>query len=129
MSRKPRKSATVSLPKGVHRVVSRGREYFYYQLGRGTSHVGERVKLPNDPQSPEFWIAVRQAQGITGPVVDGTMGALIDAYQEAWPGLPRKLADSTLEQYRRQLRIVRKVWGDLQADALRPSHVQALVEK
>lgn len=27
------------------------------------------------------------------------------------------------------MRIVRKVWGDLQADALRPSHVQALIEK
>lgn len=73
MSRKIRKPATVSLPKGVHRVVSRGREYFYFQTGRGTTHVGERIKLPNDPHSPEFWQAVRQAQGISGPVAADTM--------------------------------------------------------
>jgi len=124
-----RHKATVSLPRGVHRVVSRGREYFYYQTGRGTDHVGERIKLPNDPQSPEFWVAVRQAQGIVGSVPTDTIGALIDAYEAAWPGLPRKLADSTKEQYRRSLRVVRKAWGDLQADSLRPSHVQALIEK
>jgi hypothetical protein len=47
----------------VHRVVSRGREYFYYQFARGTPHQGERTKLPNDPQSAEFWTALRQAQG------------------------------------------------------------------
>lgn len=129
MSRKFRKPATVSLPKGVHRVVSRGREYFYYQAGRGTKHVGERVSLPKDPQSPEFWQAVRQAQGIAGPIATDTIGALIDAYETAWPGLPRKLSNGTMEQYRRQLRVVRKMWGDLQAEALRPSHVQALMEK
>jgi hypothetical protein len=117
MSRR-RLRAQVSLPKGVHRVVSRGREYFYYQTGRGTDHVGERLKLPNDPQSPEFWQAVRQAQGIVGPVPTDTIGALIDAYEAAWPGLPRKLADSTKEQYRRSLRVVRKAWGDLQAESL-----------
>lgn len=43
--------------------------------------------------------------------------------------LAGRLADSTTEQYRRQLRVIRKVWGNLQADALRPSHVQALMEK
>ena len=42
--------------------------------------MGERIKLPNDPQSPEFWQAVRQAQGIVGPVATDTIGALIDAY-------------------------------------------------
>ncbi len=129
MSRKLRQPATISLPKGVHRVVSRGREYFYYQEGRGTKHVGERIKLPNDPRTPEFWQAVRQAQGINGFVATDTIGSLIDAYEAAWPGLPRKLADSTTEQYHRQLRVIRKVWGNLQADALRPSHVQALMEK
>ena len=126
---KRRGRVAVSLPKGVHRVVSRGREYFYYQAGRGTDHVGERVKLPNDPQSPEFWQAVRQAQGIGGPVPTDTINALIDAYETAWPGLPRKLASSTQEQYRRSLKVVRATWGDLPAASLRPAHVQALIEK
>lgn len=127
MSRQ-RHRATVSLPRGVHRVVSRGREYFYFQLGRGTDHEGKRVKLPKDPQSPEFWHAVRQAQGIVGPVATDTIAALIDAYEVAWPGLPRKLTDSTQEKYRQSLRVVREAWGNLQAESLRPSHVQALIE-
>lgn len=129
MSRKRRHRQTVTLPKGVHRVIARGREYFYYQAGRGTTHVGERIKLPNDPQSPEFWQAVRQAQGFVGPVATDTIGALIDAYETAWPGLPRKLADSTKDHYRNNLRVVREAWGNLPAGSLRPSHVQALIEK
>ena len=127
MSRKSRRGA-VSLPNGVHRVVSRSREYFYFQIGRGTSQQGPRIALPNDPHSPEFWNALRQAQGIVGPVPADTINALADAYETAWPKLPRKLSDATKEQYRRSLRVVRKAWGDLRADTLRPSHVQALME-
>ena len=123
-----RHRSSVTLPKGVHRVISRGREYFYYQAGRGTDHPGERVALPNNSQSPEFWNAIRQAQGIVGPVPSDTVNALADAYETAWPTLPRKLSDATKEQYRRSLRVVRAAWGDLRADALRPSHVQALMD-
>jgi integrase len=127
MSRQRRKSV-VTLPKGVHCVVSRGREYFYYQAGRGTERQGQRIRLPSDPQSPEFWQAIRQAQGIVGPVPTDTINALCDAYETAWPTLPRKLSDGTKEQYRRSLGVVRAAWGNLRADALRPSHVQALIE-
>jgi hypothetical protein len=63
MVKRKRARAAVELPTHVHRVVSRGREYFYYQFARGTPHQGERTKLPNDPQSAEFWTALRQAQG------------------------------------------------------------------
>lgn len=122
-------SLKVPLPPHVHRVLSRGREYFYYQKGRGTPHAGPRISLPNDPQSPEFWTAVRQAQGLVGPVATDTIGALIDAYIVSWPGLPRKLSAGTQEQYRRHLKIIRAAWGDLKAEQLRPSHVQALIER
>jgi hypothetical protein len=81
--------------------------------------------LPKDPQSPEFWQAVRQAQGIAGPVPTDTINALCDAYETSWPTLRRKLSDGTKEQYKRSLGVVRDAWGDLRADALRPSHVQA----
>ena len=123
------KEPAVALPKGVHRVVSRGREYFYYQEGRGTRTPGKRVPLPRDPHAPEFWNAVRQAQGVGGSVPTDTMGALIDAYEGAWATLPRKLAPSTQEQYRRSLRVVRDHWGDLRAVSLSPRHVQGLMEK
>ena len=124
-----RHRAAVSLPKGVHRVVSRGREYFYYQAGRGTDHPGPRSALPKDRRAPEFWQAIRQAQGIVGPVPTDTINALADAYETAWPTLPRKLSEATKETYRRSLLVIRKAWGDLRAAALRPSHVQALMER
>jgi integrase len=119
----------VSLPRHVHRVVSRGREYFYYQEGRGTPHVGERIRLPNNPQTPEFWNAVRQAQGAFGPTATDTVNALADAFEAAWPTLQRKLTKGTQDQYRRYLKPVRKAWGDLPARDLRPKHVDALIRK
>lgn len=122
-------SHKVSLPRNVHRVVSGGREYFYFQQGRNTPHAGPRIKLPNDPQTPEFWVAVRQAQGLIGPVPTDTIGALIDAYVTAWPSLPRKLTKATQNYYLCYLQVVREAWGDQKASQLRPSHVQALVDK
>lgn len=119
---------SISLPAGVHRVVSSCREYFYYQEGRGTDHAGERIRLPRDPHSPEFWNAVRQAQGLGGSVPTGTINALADAYESSWPTRQRKLRPSTEDQYHRSLRVVRSAWGDLSAEALRPRHVQALME-
>lgn len=122
-------SHKVELPRNVHCVTSRGREYFYFQIGRNTPHAGPRIKLPSDPQSPEFWVAVRQAQGLVGPVPTDTVGALIDAYVTAWPSLPRKLTKATQNYYLCYLKVVRDAWGDLQAAQLRPSHVQALVDR
>jgi integrase len=119
----------VSLPRHVHKVKSRGREYFYYQEGRGTPHAGERIKLPNDPTTPEFWHAVRQAQGATGPTATDTIGALIDAYECSWPSLQRQLSEGTKTQYKRNLKPIRKAWGDLPAEDLRPKHVDALIRK
>ena len=84
-----RGKASISLPKGVHRVIARGREFYYFQAGRGTDHAGPRVRLPNDPATPEFWQAVRQAQGIVGPVPTDTINALCDAYETAWPAFPQ----------------------------------------
>lgn len=85
----------VSLPRHVHRVVSRGREYYYYQEGRGTPHAGERIRLPDNPQTPEFWSAVRQAQGAFGPTPTDTVNALIDEFELSWDTRQRKIADGT----------------------------------
>jgi integrase len=118
----------VALPKGVHRVIARAREYFYFQANRGTPLAGPRIALPHDPHSPEFWIALRNAQGIeqtAHSVV--TMGMVCDLY-EAWP-LFAKLASGTQQQYRYSLKIVRAAWGDLPAAGLRPVHVQALMDE
>lgn len=87
--------SSVSLPRHVHRVLSRGREYFYYQEGRGTPHAGDRIRLPDDPQAPEFWSAVRQAQGTFGPTATDTIGALIDAFEVSWQTRQRKISRGT----------------------------------
>lgn len=122
-----RKDPAVSFPPGVHKVVSRGREYYYWQPGRNSKHEGTRIRLPSDPHSPEFWNAVRQAQGLAGAASVDTVNALADAYEAAWPTLPRKLSDGTKGKYRASLQVVRKAWGNLPAVGLRPSHVQALM--
>lgn len=114
------------LPKGVHKVTARRREYFYYQAGRGSGFQGERVRLPNDPHSPQFWNAIRQAQGITGPVRDDTVGALIDAFLAS--PFYAELKKDTQYRYKFHLETARKAWGDLPKDQLRPSHIRAVMD-
>jgi integrase len=114
------------LPSGVHQVISRGREYFYFQARRGTNHAGPRVRLPNDPHAPEFWQAIRQAQGIVGPVPNDTVGALIDGYLTSPPFLG--VSAGTQYQYRRGLEVARRAWGALAAAGLRPVHIQGVMD-
>ena len=120
----------MTLPKAVHRVTARSREYFYYQDGRGTSRQGSRIKLPNDPQSPEFWAAIRQAQGHREEDSSGTVKAVTDLFIDH--GKKRvangSLADGTLYVYRRFLKIACDAWGDLPAKGLRPVHVQTMID-
>lgn len=125
--RRQRNRPAISLPKGVHRVISRGREYFYFQPGRGTPHAGPRIPLPNDPHSPEFWNAIRQAQGLAGAMPVDTFGAVLDGYLEFIKS-SGTLTAGTIDQYDRALRIGRKAWGNLPAKGLRPVHVQAVMD-
>jgi integrase len=116
----------VDLPKGVHRVLSRGREYFYWQPGRGTKHAAQRVRLPDDPQTPEFWIALRKAQGASTLAPALTFGAICDEYETS--ASFQKLAEGTKDQYRRQLRIARAGFGDLPAGTMRPRLIREVIE-
>jgi hypothetical protein len=117
----------VGLPKGVHHVVSRGREYFYFQAGRGTANQGPRITLPNDPHWPEFWLELRNAQGLTSLPEIPTFGGVCDLYQSSphFGGLNGE----TQRQYRRYLNIARKAWGSLPAEGVRPKHVRALLDE
>lgn len=120
-------SPKIELPRGVHRVKARGRDYFYFQPGRGTPNAGARIRLPDDPRSPEFWTAVRQLEGIAERT--DTIGALIDAYIASWPSARKKITPATQAQYRRYLQVVRELWGSLPAEDLRPAHVEELMVK
>jgi integrase len=117
----------VDLPKGVHRVVSRGREYFYYQANRGAANQGPRITLPKDPHSPEFWLELRKAQGLANLPEIPTFGGVCDLYQSSphFGGLNSE----TQRQYRRYLKIAREAWEKLPAEGVRPKHVRALLDQ
>lgn len=117
----------MALPKHVHTVTSRGRTYFYYQEGRGTAAASDRVRLPDDPQSPEFWVRVREVQGLAASTPTDTVGAAIDAFMLNPKYL--KVSKGTQDIYKRELKLARSAWGDLQAAGLKPKHVQAMLDK
>lgn len=118
----------MALPKGVHRVKARGREYFYFQPDRGTGRAGPRIPLPNDPQSPEFWIALRAAQGRSAVIPElETFGQACDEFL-VWEPF-KLLAAGTQAKYRGSMKIARRAWETLPAGGLRPNHVLALMDQ
>jgi hypothetical protein len=72
-----KQKSAIELPRGVHRVIGRNRmPYYYYQPGRGTARAAERIALPKDVHSVEFWNALRQAQGLQSTATaDGSVRA------------------------------------------------------
>lgn len=124
MPSKRRKSGVVALPSGVHRVVSRGREYYYWHPARGTQSAGPRMRLPSDPTSPEFWTALRDAQGGVERIT--TFRDVADLYETSAHFLG--LGNGTRAQYRRALRVASEVLGTAPADGLRPVHVRELMD-
>ena len=123
---RPRKP-TITLPAHVHRVVSRGKEYFTYQQGRGTKHAGPRIKLPH-PADERFLAAVRQAAGPAHQrSAAGSFEALIEAYKESpeWG----ELSEASRRDYGRYLDEIEGRWGDLRVAELEAAHVLALRDK
>jgi integrase len=127
MPPRKRPRAAVKLPKGVHKTTSRGHEYYCFQAGRGTASAGPRITLPRDPESPEFWKALREAQGRSSvvPIVN-TVNIVIDDYLAA---VRPTLSVSTYDHYKRALGIAKLAWGELPIEGVRPAHVKFLMEK
>ena len=128
---RPRKHAA-ELPPHVHCVKAKGKLYYFYQPFRGTPRQGNRVALPRDTQTVEFWDALRKLAG-TVPGYTGTLAAMIDAYlasPEFNPpddGVKRKvLSESTRYTYRLHLSYSRLAMGKYPPDAIKPSAVLAL---
>jgi integrase len=115
----------VELPKGVHRVVSRGREYFYWHPGRGTAHEGKRTALPNDPTLPEFWVKLREAQGLSAAPSEMTVQAVADLFRVS-KAFPRKAG--TADQYERQMKVICAGFGNDPITVLVPSVIREIVE-
>lgn len=115
----PKKPA-VELPKYVQRIINGGREYFYFQRGRGSAMPGPRLKLPKSPHDAEFWAAYKAHLGSEMPSAR-TFDALIAAYKVA-PEFTKR-AEATQRDYSRYLDIVSTAWGKLHVGSVRPKHV------
>ena len=84
-----RRKNNLELPKGVYPVPSKGRVYWYYQPGRGTTRAAKRIRIFGDPTAPvgtpkneQFWRELNHvvSQTIVYPV--GSIKTLIDQYRE-----------------------------------------------
>jgi integrase len=126
-----RKDARYGMPAGVHTIVAKGREYFYYQPHRGRSGAGARVKLAGRPYDDagtpdaEWWQEYRRLAGVEeGEKTAGTFGALIKEYKKSteWTQLSAK----TREEWTRYLAYADDKWGKLQVRSVEPRHVLAL---
>lgn len=113
------RKAVIELPDYVFRVKAKGKDYYYFQRGRGTGQAGKRFRLPDDPHSPEFWSTYRQLTSQKPePVNTRSFGWLIDRYQ-ASPEYAAK-ALSTRKQYERHCKLFRAWWGDLEVSGITP---------
>ena len=94
-----RSMVDLELPRGVYCARPRGREYWYYQPGRGTKRAQKAVAIPGTPETPEFWTFLREV-GLyqAGPTVWDMVAA--------WTGSQefKALSANTQEHYRLYLR-------------------------
>jgi integrase len=125
MPSRKRPRAAVKLPKGVHKTTSRCHNYYCFQAGRGTASAGPRIPLPRDPESPEFWAALREAQGKSSVPIINTVNVVIDEYLAA---ATPTLSASAFDHYQRSLGIAKRAWGALPIEGLRPAHVKKVMD-
>ncbi|HIE68842.1 MAG TPA: hypothetical protein EYP98_01055 [Planctomycetes bacterium] len=119
---------TIELPPYVNCVRVKGRPYFYYHPGRGTSSAGKPVRLPDDPRLPDFWEKYRRVAGLTEEREHPkSFNALIADYRKSPEFV--QLADSTRSDYERYLNTIKTKWGDLQVRGVQPAHVLKLRDK
>jgi hypothetical protein len=124
---RPRKPA-IELPPYVNCVRVKGRPYYYLHLGRGTKSARKPIRLPDDPQDPEFWATYRRLMGEPQPKMNPkSFGHLIDAYKQS-PEYA-ELAPATRRDYDHYLRVIGVTWGGLEVAGLLPAHVLALRDK
>lgn len=113
------KKLNLQLPPHIHRVVSKGREYFYYNPNRNAEYAGkgEAVRLPGTPRDPEFWTTLNELCGIDRPVQESdapapwTYDGLIAEFKASsdFKGLGKQ----TKKDYVRYFDLISHHWGDI----------------
>ena len=114
----------IELPPHVRRVIAKGREYFYFQRGRGSQCEGPRTPLPCDLHTAEFWQAYHSALGSDTEPTGRTFNDLIASYRMSPEFTSR--APATQDDYSRYLNIIKEAWGPLLVSGVRPSNVLKL---
>lgn len=102
-----------------------GREYLYWQKGRGANHTSARVRLPDDPSAPEFWSRYAELEQLPPPQVKtDTVRALVSAWQDSpdW----RAMKPRTQVEWTRHSRRIVEAWGNLEVKGIEPKHVLTL---
>lgn len=122
----------MKLPKDVVRIVSRGKVYFYYERARGSAAAGKRVRLPDDRDSPEFWIAYREASsprpiGVAAPETP-TMAVRFEQYLQ-WLRESGTVEPETIRKYARQFDVASRGIGHMMADTVRPHDIRLLLDQ
>jgi hypothetical protein len=89
----------VPLPEGVHKVISKGRTYYYWSPNRGTGRECERVRLPNADANPiAFARQIEMLRKAAEPVPDdGTVAHLTRRYRDSEDF--KSLSESTRTSY------------------------------
>jgi integrase len=118
---------TIALPPYVKRNVSRGKEYFTYQRGRGTEDAGPRIKLPH-LWDDGFSSAYRAASGESEPPIRrGTFSALVTEFRSSpeW----HRLSPAAKRDYQRYSNDLVRILGSQLVSDLQPKHVLAIRDK
>jgi hypothetical protein len=126
-----RRTKSLGLPEGIHQVRSKGRTYYYYRPGRGTSRAARPIKIFGDPLAPigtpeneRFWRELNHIVSQTVVFPSGSVKALIDEYRddEAF----KRLSPRSRTVYNVLLNRFAKphVWGLLPAKNLTPPAVK-----
>ena len=106
-----------------------GQAVFYYHPGRGTPAAGKPMRLPNDPQSPQFWAEYARLSGAPIKPLSarvGTFLALLAAYRTSPEFLTKGNRTRVLNE--RHMRLIEQAWGPLQVRGLRAKHVLELCD-
>jgi integrase len=122
-----RRKAGVVLPEGVHKVTSRGKEFYYWRPGRNTARAKDLkptwFRLPADPNSSAFWQALERSQK-PAEATPGGMARMIAAYR-ASPHYGA-LKPATRREYDRYMATINATLGAMEPIDLGPSQVAAI---
>lgn len=112
----------MALPPEVHRVVARGKPYYYWHPGRGTAHaIDKPVRLPDaETDTRRFWAEIERLGG--KPEYDeGSLATMLERYAASEQFTA--LSAATRKDYARYVEFWTAHLGKFGAADIRASHI------